>query len=179
MQCIPRQMGWMPICGPRKWGRSLITETLRWCTNLESVNLGFNNITDELLLPIVEAIKGGCYTSLEHLYLHENRIGNSGCCALATLLADTNCNLKRLKLSSNQIGNEGATAIANSLADNTKIQTLYLRSNPFDPSRLVFFVEYCLIQQVSMVHIFPIIRWIRYFYHMNSRGNMQIILPPY
>ena len=115
-------------------GGNVITETLRWCRNLKTINLAHNSITDEKLLPMIEAIKGGCDTSLEQLYFYSNRIGNSGCCAIATLLERTNSNLKILYLESNQIGNEGATAIANSLSNNTKLKRLYLDGNPFDPS---------------------------------------------
>ena len=120
-------------------GGNIIAETLRWCTNLKSINLAQNNITDEQLLPMVEAIKGGCNTSLENLHLFENRIGNAGCHDLATLLVDTNSNIQHLSLRTNQIGNEGATAIANSLANNTKLKSLYLQSNPFDPSAFGIF----------------------------------------
>ena len=120
-------------------GGNAITETLRWCRNLKFINLAYNSITDEQLLPMIDAIKGGCNTSLERLYLYENRIGNAGCHAIATLLADTNCNLQLLNLNTNQIGNEGATVIADSLVNNTKLQTLYLRSNPFDQSAIDIF----------------------------------------
>ena len=92
-------------------GGNVITETLRWCRNLKTINLSENSITDEQLLPMVEAIRGGCNTSLENLILYSNRIGNAGCHALATLLADINSNLQILDLDRNQIGNEGATAI--------------------------------------------------------------------
>ena len=120
-------------------GDNVITETLRWCTNLKSINLGSNNITDEQLLPIVEAIKGGCYTSLESLILYGNRIGNAGCEALVTLIADTNCNLKLLNLDSNQIGNEGATVIANTMANNNKLIRLDLEEKPIDASAVGIF----------------------------------------
>ena len=91
-------------------GDNVIAETLRLCTNINSINLGGNNITDEQLLPIVDAIKGGCKTSLENLHLFR-RIGNAGCHALVTLLEDTNCNLKLLSLFGNKINNEGATTV--------------------------------------------------------------------
>ena len=120
-------------------GGNAIAETLRWCRNLKTIHLGGNSITDEQLLPVVDAIKGGCNTSLEMFYLDGNRIGNAGCHALATLLEDPNCNLKLLNLQTNQIGNDGATAIANSLANNTKLKGLCLRRNPFDPSAVGIF----------------------------------------
>ena len=88
---------------------------------------------------MVEAIKDGC-TSLEHLYLRRNRIGNARCHAVATLLEDPDSNIRTLDLGINQIGNEGANAIANSLANNTKLEVLYLsNSNPFDSSVLGIF----------------------------------------
>ena len=120
-------------------GDHFIAGILRWCRNLNTINLAHNSITDEQLLPIVEVIKGGCNTSLEKLYLHSNRIGNTGCEALATLLADTNSNIQTLYLDYNQFGNEGATAIANSLANNTKLKRLELGSNPFEPSAVGIF----------------------------------------
>ena len=120
-------------------GCNVITDTLRWCRNLNTINLRNNNITDEQLLPMLEAIKGGCNTSLENLYLYGNRIGNAGCHALATLLEDPNSNMQTLYLAVNQIGNEGATAIADSLANNTKLKALVLGSNPFEPSAVGIF----------------------------------------
>jgi len=111
-------------------GGDVIAETLRWCRNLKTINFGYNNITDEQLLPIVEAIKGGCNASLENLVLDSNiRIGNAGCHVLATLLEDPHCSLQTLELYENQIGNEGATAIAISLSNNTKLQKLDLGLN--------------------------------------------------
>ena len=124
-------------------GDRVIAEALRWCRNIKTINIGDNRITDEHLLPIVEAIRGECHSSLEQLYLFAglfaNTIGNAGCHALATLLADTNCNLKLLNLDTNRIGTEGATAIANSLANNTTLKKLDLNENPFDPSVLAYF----------------------------------------
>ena len=143
-------------------GGDVITESLRWCNNLKSTNLGDNRITAEQLLPIVEAIKGGCHTSLEKLFLYGNRVSNAGCHALATLLVDTNCNLKLLSLERNQIVNEGATAIANSLANNTKLKSLYLtRIILLTQVYLVFSAECYATHQVSMIRIIPIIRWKR------------------
>ena len=135
---ISKKVGWPPydqifFCS------DVITETLRWCRNLKNINLERNSVTDEQLLPIIEAIKGGCNTSLEHLYLYSNRIGNGGCHALATLLEDPHCSLQFLSLTSNEISNEGATAIADSLVNNTKLKRLYLAGNPFDPSAVGIF----------------------------------------
>ena len=115
-------------------GGNVIADTLRWCRNLKTIVFGRNNITDEQLLPIVVAIRGGCKTSLEDLHFSFNRIGNAGCHALATLLEDPHCSLQSLYLMRNQYDTEGATAIANSLANNTKLKRLYLDGNLFETS---------------------------------------------
>ena len=118
-------------------GDNVIIETLRWCRHLKMINLERNSITDEQLLPMIEAIKG--HSMLEKLYLYGNRIGNAGCHALATLLADINYNILDLDLDGNQIGNDGANAIANSLANNTKLMKLDLEDNPIDASAVGIF----------------------------------------
>ena len=79
---------------------------------------------------MIDAIRG--HHPLETLGLFDNIIGNAGCGAIATLLADPNCNLRILSLERNAINNEGATAIANSLTNNKQLQQLYLYGNPID-----------------------------------------------
>ena len=113
-------------------GDRVIMDTLRRCSNLQRVTLYNCNITDEQLLPIVDAIRG--HRPLEELQLYGNNIGNAGCEALATLLADPNCNLSAIGLGNNAIDNEGATTIANSLTNNNQLQKLFLDDNPIDPS---------------------------------------------
>ena len=114
-------------------GDRVIVDTLRNCRNLRQVTLINCNITDEQLLPIVDAIRG--YRMLEELDLFGNRIGNNGCDAIATLLADPNCNLQNLYLGQNNIiNNESATTIANSLTNNKQLQQLYLYGNQIDQS---------------------------------------------
>ena len=113
-------------------GDQVVASMLARCTNLKRIDLSYCNITDEQLLPMVEAARG--HNSLEDLRLDENQIGNSGCVALATLLEEPNCNLQQLELSNNAIGNEGATALANGLTNNTKLRVLNLGYNPIDPS---------------------------------------------
>ena len=60
----------------------------------------------------------------------DNNIGNAGCEAIATLLADPNCNLRYLNLRNNAI--TSVNTIANSLMNNNKLQRLYLDHNPTD-----------------------------------------------
>ena len=92
-------------------------------------------MTDEQLLPMVEAIRG--HRSLETLRLNYNRIGNVGCETVAALLHDPSCNLQTLDIHHNQIGNEGAIAIANSLVNNNKLQELNLSGNQIDNQHIV------------------------------------------
>ena len=117
--------------GLQSGGDRVIVNTLRSCRNLQKVSLNDCNITDEQLLPIVDAIRG--HHMLEGLYLYGNDIGNAGCDTIATLLIDPNCNLQTLSLWRNAINNEAATTIANSLTNNTtKLKNLFLHNNPID-----------------------------------------------
>ena len=85
--------------------RVIVVDTLRSCRNLQKVTLQSCSITDEQLLPIVDAIREHGISMPEELRLLDNRIGNVGCNALATLLADPNCNLRLLSLGDNAIHN--------------------------------------------------------------------------
>ena len=123
---------WIENANLQHGGEHIIETTLRNCRNISHIILQGCNMTGEQLIPIVEAVRR--YPTLEKLSLAENNIGNVGCEALATLLADPNSNIQTLDLETNQIGNEGATAIANSLANKTKLKSLDLQSNPFDES---------------------------------------------
>ena len=105
----------------------IITNTLIPNTNLRNIKLIYSGITDEELLPMIEAIRG--HRILENLALYGNSIGNVGCQALATLLEDPNCNIRELDLEGNNIRIEGAVALANSLATNTKLRKLDLSHN--------------------------------------------------
>ena len=80
-------------------GYRVVTGTLRSCRNLQKVTLINCSITDEQLLPIVDAIRG--HRMLETLQLYGNDIGNAGCEAIATLLIDPNYNLRYLNLGRN------------------------------------------------------------------------------
>ena len=113
-------------------GNSVITTTLRNCTNLNEISLPWCTITDEQLIPIVEAVQG--HSSLKRLGLNNNRVSNAGCDALATLLRDPNCNLHTLHLGANAIDNVGANTLVKSLVNNTKLKALYINANPIDAS---------------------------------------------
>ena len=79
---------------------------------------------------MVEAVRG--HRSLEVLNIWSNRFGNVGCTSIATLLADSNCNVHTLSLGDNQIGNEGVNTLANSLTNNNKLKELDIGGNQLD-----------------------------------------------
>ena len=112
-------------CNLRNAGREhAITKILR-CNNLQKIRLTYCNITDNQLVPMLEAISD--HNTVEQLSFYGNSIGNAGCEAIATtLLEDPNSNICSLDLRENHIGNAGATAIANSLPNNNKLRSLYL-----------------------------------------------------
>ena len=89
-------------------------------------------VTDEQLLPMIDAVRG--HRQLEELTLTLNSIGNVGCEALVASLEEPNCNIQYLNLEANDINltHEGTISIANGLANNTKLQTLILGNNPTD-----------------------------------------------
>jgi len=115
-------------------GHQTLMNLLRRCTELRIIALQYGNTTGEQLLPMVDAIRGNAslLRSLRHLDIRNNRIGNEGCQALATLLMDPNTRLNHLDLTDNGIDSEGVIAIANSLANNTILKKLYLANNTFD-----------------------------------------------
>ena len=102
-----------------------LSTMLRHCTNLLKITLSECSITDEQLQSIVEATRGH---NLMNLHFPRNRIGNSGCEIIATLLKDNNCSLQSLSLSHNPLFNDGVKAIADSLANNTTLKELYIEN---------------------------------------------------
>ena len=108
---------------------SIVANIIR-CPNLQRISLYSCNITNELLLTIVKAVR--CNRSISRLGLFGNSIGNAGCIALSTLLDDPDCSLNYLDLDQNEIGNEGILTIENSLSHNDKLQTLDIRNNRVD-----------------------------------------------
>jgi len=106
-------------------GKYRFVECLRGLTNLREISFVCSDITDDLLLSMVEAIRE--YTLFEKLNLNYNRIGNAGCEALATLR-----NVNWVHIADNNIGNEGMIAFANSLSENNHLRGLIISNNLFD-----------------------------------------------
>lgn len=113
-------------------GDNFLANTIKSCSNLQCVSFIYSGITDEQLVPIVEAIRQ--HHTVDELRLAGNQIGNAGCETIATLLEDSCSNIRILGLTNNVIGNEGTITISNSLANNNRLRELYLPDNPIDES---------------------------------------------
>jgi len=126
-----------------------ITKTLK-CNNVQDIELIYCQITDVQLSPIIEAIRGR--KLLEQLSFYGNSIGNTGCEAIATLLADPNCNITNFDLRENSIGNEGAIMISDGLKSNNKLRRLFLRANPINSVQDAFSHVLCNASSVSSTY---------------------------
>jgi Ran GTPase-activating protein (RanGAP) involved in mRNA processing and transport len=68
-------------------------------------------------------------TTLNHLNLAQNNLGNQGAKALASALREKSCRLKFLDVSSNNIEDIGATMLAQAIEKNERLETLLLKDN--------------------------------------------------
>jgi len=98
----------------------------RYTIQLQTLNLTGNNIDDEGLDFLVNALNNG--NKLQQLYLSWNRsITIDGWKMLSTILEMPESNLKRLFVSyNNNFGDEGALVFANALTSNSTLESLYL-----------------------------------------------------
>jgi len=101
---------------------SRFIESLRGCTNLREITFVHSRLTNDQLLPMVEAIRG--HGLLERINLFNNNIGNVGLEALATLR-----NLTHIYIADNDITNEGMIAFANSLSQNNCLRELEIEDD--------------------------------------------------
>jgi len=105
----------MPLVGS---GEQIMADILRGFTNLRQLTFVYSELTDDQLLPMVEAIRG--YTLIEMLEIAHNNIGDTGCEALATLR-----NVRSLCIAANRnMSNEGLISIVNSLSENKNLREL-------------------------------------------------------
>ena len=96
---------------------SRFIESLRVFTNLREITFVHSRLTNDQLLPMVEAIRG--HGLLERINLFNNNIGNVGLEALSTLR-----NLTNIYIADNDITIEGMIAFANSLSQNNCLREL-------------------------------------------------------
>ena len=107
-------------------GVTALVESIKNCTNLQTLDLYSNNIGSNGAVALGEGLKS-C-TNLQKLYLNSNNIGSNGAVALGEGLKSCT-NLQALGLSFNSIGSNGAVALGEGLKSCTNLQTLYLNSS--------------------------------------------------
>jgi Ran GTPase-activating protein (RanGAP) involved in mRNA processing and transport len=95
--------------------------------NLRTLDLETTELGDEGTHRFVDGIVGKP-TSLLHLYLNADGIGEKACASLGRYLADPHCQLESLFLSSNPIGDAGARHLAAGIEKNTSLKRLMLAS---------------------------------------------------
>lgn len=134
-------------------GEHIMASVFRNSTNMTRIVLNNCDINDEQLLPMVEAIQGG---PLKGLCLPRNRIGNTRCEAIVTLLGDQNCNIEILDLQENRITEEGAITLANGLPSNASLSTCFLwkQQVSIDTSRVVdaFARAFCDTTSINSIY---------------------------
>lgn len=135
--------------GLRNGGEQILATTFKRCTNLKTIVLGGCGITNEQLLPIVDALRGH---PLEALHLQQNHIRSMGCEALSSLLADQHSNLLLLNLLSNNVDDDGVNILVDSLVDNTKLKHLCLIDNHINPRRTHNVFSNLLINNTSNIN---------------------------
>jgi Leucine-rich repeat (LRR) protein len=99
---------------------------LKYAQNLEVLDLRSNMIGDDGIADLVDCI---LETNLKSLNLGFNRITDVGAESLARLVSDPACQLTNLDLNCNLIGNSGGLSLAKALKDNSTLQTFVLYGN--------------------------------------------------
>lgn len=123
----------------------LLGHVLTHTTNLRTLDLGFNRITDKGAVLLARALEQNA--SLESLYLSGNDIGPAGAKALAQALAK-NTTLRSLHLSGNNIGEEGATYLADGLKANCGLRSLYIGTNGIGSNGMKCLAEALTVNKV-------------------------------
>lgn len=105
-------------------------------TSLSVLCLDSCRISNALCMALAAAV--GNHPRLQELNLHDNDIGDIGCCVLVeSLLANANNTLSRLVLSLNFIGLEGAGYLGRRLPQLRGLTEISLEANPINASGLV------------------------------------------
>jgi len=94
------------------------------CTMLR---LSYNKITSQGVSLLAEVLNNN--TTVEGLYIFNNRVGDKGVYSLAQVLAENTSSLKVLSLGSNGITDEGAAYLAAMLKTNRTLSELWLPCN--------------------------------------------------
>ena len=97
-------------------------------TTIKEVNLIENNISEEGIKHLADALKENTVSKLDELRLGGNNIGDQGAEYIADMLI-VNKTLQYIGLNDNNIGDKGAESIATSLAVNAGMRVIWLNSN--------------------------------------------------
>ncbi|KAF9435055.1 hypothetical protein BGZ76_006980 [Entomortierella beljakovae] len=107
---------------------SLLAVLVRQTKNLCTLDLETTELGDEGTRRFIDGICGHT-TSLRHLYLNANGIGQSACASFAKYLADPHCALESLFLSTNPIGDAGMQLLAPGLAKSKTLKRFMCASS--------------------------------------------------
>ncbi|KAF9207745.1 hypothetical protein BGZ49_010646 [Haplosporangium sp. Z 27] len=106
---------------------SLLAELVLQTKHLRTLDLETTELGNEGTQRFIDTICGHT-TSLRHLYLNANGIGQSACASLAKYLADAHCALESLFMSTNPIGDAGMYLLAPGIAKNKSLKRLMCAS---------------------------------------------------
>jgi Ran GTPase-activating protein (RanGAP) involved in mRNA processing and transport len=125
-------------------GAAILAASLRNNSTLKYLDLSYNQISDQGVRILSEALLPNQNSSLKALYLSKNRISNLGAKYLSEMLR-TNQTLTELWLSSNEISFEGIQQLAHVLTYHNKtLKCLSLSTN-------IFLTDLCLNSLINML----------------------------
>jgi Ran GTPase-activating protein (RanGAP) involved in mRNA processing and transport len=106
---------------------SLLADSLRDLPMVHSINVSDNNLTDEGLAPLLEAVI--VVPNIRELDLGSNTIGPRASIALSKLLSATSCPLQTLKLVNADVDDYECTNFAMCMKNNSNLTELDLSNN--------------------------------------------------
>ena len=123
-------------------GVTYLVEALKHSNcKLNTLNLSFNNVTDKGAECLAEALKhSNC--KLNRLHLFKNNVTDKGVECLAEALKHSNCKLNTLDLSENNVTEKGAECLAEALKhSNCKLNSLDLWQNKITEEGVNYLAE--------------------------------------
>ena len=115
------------IFGMKVSDATYLAQALPICQNLLRLKLSENLIDDDILRIVMTGVINN--TSIIHLDLSHNQIGNHGARYVSKILDGDKSILKHLDLSNNKISSEGGKYLARSIRSGGKLRQLNLRLN--------------------------------------------------
>ncbi|CAF3019056.1 unnamed protein product [Rotaria sp. Silwood2] len=106
--------------------------------NYDCLRLDFYGMEDNLIELLSSVLQRN--TTIQHITLITNKIGDRGAQILASLIRNS-MRLISLDLRSNHIGDQGASYLADALINNTTMTTLKLRGSEIGPSGTKYLIN--------------------------------------